>query len=68
MLPSVELQGEEHCRLSPLRSSESGFLLGVLGTSVGLGVGSLDAGSLAPMSLGLAHGRSSEEKSVGAYI
>ena len=48
-------------------SPETGLLLAVLGASVRLGVALLDASGLAPMSLGLAHGRSSKKESVRAY-
>ena len=48
-------------------SLETGVSLGVSGAGVGLGVGFLDASTLSPMSLGLAHGRSSKEERVCAY-
>ena len=50
------------------RSAETGVALGVARASVGLDVRLLDASTATEMPLGLAHGRSSKEKSVGAYI
>ena len=48
-------------------SSETGLALALSGAGVRLGVALLDACALAPMSLGLAHGRSSKKERVSAY-
>ena len=62
--PRVPIQ--ERNGLSGGCSAETWVSLGVTGADVRLDVGLLDASAGAEMSLGLAHGWSSEEESVGA--
>ena len=64
--PRNPLQGENTICLKTTRSAETGVSLGVARAGVGLDVGLLDASAGTEMSLGLAHGGSSEEEGVGA--